>query len=572
MTDPRHDEGPLLSVHGLRVAYRVGTGREVEAVRGVDLRVDPGEVVALVGESGSGKTTVAQSVIGLLPTGGAVRAGRVLFEGEDLVALPERRMTRVRGARIGLVPQDPGVSLDPVRRVGDQVAEALRLHRAVDRRTARATAVDLLREAGLPEPEVAARRHPHELSGGQRQRVLIAAALACRPRLVIADEPTSALDVTVQRVVLDALDTLTGRHGTAVLLITHDLGVAADRAQRVVVMRHGRVVEEGPTAQVLRAPRDPYTRELLAAAPSLASARLITLRDRPPRRAGSDDPLARPASAADAAPPADRPPTPLVEVVDLRKEYRTRLADGRRHTLAAVDGVSFSVPRGRTLALVGESGSGKTTTARMVLGLTGVTAGTVRFDGEDVTGLRGRPWRLLRRRMQPVHQNPYASLDPRFGVADIVEEPLRAFGIGDRDERRRRVAEAVEQVALPSSVANRRPRELSGGQRQRVAIARALVLRPDLLVLDEPVSALDVSVQARILELLVRLQGELGLTYLLISHDLAVVRQVADDVAVMRRGRLVEAGACARVLAAPAHDYTRELLDAVPGRRAVRSA
>ncbi|WP_410573273.1 dipeptide ABC transporter ATP-binding protein [Amycolatopsis sp. cmx-4-61] len=513
----------LLRISGLAVSYQ-----GVPAVRDVGLHVDAGEVVAVVGESGSGKSTTAHAAIGLLPRGGRVDGGSITFAGRDLLALSDKQWRRVRGREIALVPQDPAVSLNPVHRIGDQVAEVLKIHGLADRRTASRQAVELLDRAGVPDPALRARQYPHQLSGGLRQRVLIASALAGRPKLIIADEPTSALDVTVQQRILDHLTALAAESGTAILLITHDLGVAADRASRIVVLSQGSVVEAGPS--VVSAPTHPYTRQLLAAAPSMTSA-------------------VRP-----AAPPAE----PLVSVRDLAKTF-----DGG---IRAVGGVSFDIPRGQTLALVGESGSGKSTTARMVLRLETPSAGSVSFDGRDITALAGDGLRRLRRRMQIVYQNPYASLNPKFSIEDVVAEPLRAFGVPDR---RARVAELLEQVALPASVARRKPAELSGGQRQRVAIARALALHPDLVVCDEPVSALDVSVQAQILRLLADLQASLGLSYLFISHDLAVVRQLADHVGVMRAGELVELGPAARVLGQPEAEYTKELLAAIPGRRAV---
>ncbi|MGW1562023.1 dipeptide ABC transporter ATP-binding protein [Streptomyces sp. NPDC002144] len=547
MTDEREDgedvTTPLLEIRGLSVSYRT-RGGTVEAVRGVDLDVWPGQVTAVVGESGSGKSTTAHAIIRLLSANGRIDAGTIRFGRHDLTTLSEAELRTVRGARIGLVPQDPTVSLNPVRRIGDQVAEVLRIHGLATRRSAPAEAVEVLDRAGLPDAAVRARQYPHELSGGMRQRALIAVAIAARPELIIADEPTSALDVTVQRVILDHLQTLTQELGTAVLLVTHDLGVAADRAQRLVVMSRGKVVEVGPTGDILAAPRDAYTRHLLASAPSLTTARPRT-------------PVA--ATEAETA--------PLLEVRNLVKEYRLpRAGDGPR-TLRAVDDVSLTLRRGRTLALVGESGSGKSTTARLVLRLTDATAGQILLDGTDVTTAKGAQARQLRRRAQLVYQNPYASLDPRFSIAEVITEPLRAFKVGDRVSRLNRARELLDRVALPAATLERRPAELSGGQRQRVAIARALALSPDLVVCDEPVSALDVSVQAQVLDLLAELQADTGVTYLFISHDLAVVRQIAHQVAVMRTGRVVETGPPEKLFTDPRHEYTRELLSAIPGGR-----
>ncbi|WP_134736064.1 ABC transporter ATP-binding protein [Amycolatopsis sp. CFH S0740] len=520
----------MLEISELAVSYRT-SGGVVPAVRDVSLRVGAGEIVAVVGESGSGKSTTAHAAIGLLPRGGLVRRGRIAFDGRDLTTLSEKDWRQVRGTGIALVPQDPTVSLNPVRRIGEQVAEVLLIHRLAARNEADARAVELLRRAGVDRPELRARQYPHELSGGLRQRVLIAIALAGKPRLIIADEPTSALDVTVQKEILDHLAELAADDGTAILLITHDLGVAADRAGRIAVLSEGRLVEEGPARELLAAPTQDYTQRLLAAAPSLSREPLR------PRRAEG--------------------PEVLLSVESVSKTFASRAG-----SMQAVDDVSFQLTRGRTLALVGESGSGKTTTARMAVGLETPTAGTISFDGQDVTRLSPAELRRLRRRFQLVYQNPYASLNPRFSIADVIGEPLRAFRVGGRTER---VAELADQVALPSSVLPRKPAELSGGQRQRAAIARALALRPDLVVLDEPVSALDVSVQAQILNLLVELQDGLGLTYLFITHDLAVVREIADQVGVMRQGKLLEAGPADDVLLRPREQYTRDLLAAIPG-------
>lgn len=546
----------VLSVRDLRVTYR-GADGDVPAVRGVDLDVRAGEVVALVGESGSGKSTTAHAVVGLLPAAGRVTGGAITLGADprtslDLASLPARAWPQVRGARVGLVPQDPGLALNPVQRVGDQIAEVLRLHHRATRRAARERAVGILRDVGLDAPAERARQYPHQLSGGMRQRVLIGIALACEPEVVVADEPTSALDVRVQRRVLDLLAALTARTGTAVLLITHDLAVAADRADRVVVLRGGEVVEQGATREVLATPRHAYTRELLAAAPGLVR----TAVPRPPTRTSDRVPGG---TAGTGAPP-------LVEVAGLTRTFR--LGGRRGRVLRAVDDVSFTVPRGAAFALVGESGSGKSTTARLVLGLDRPDAGGVTVAGTRVADARGAALRDLRRRTQLVHQDPSTALDPRFTVAQAVEEPLRAHRAGTPAERRERVADLLAQVHLSPDLARRRPAELSGGQRQRVAIARAIALDPELLVLDEPTSALDVSVQARVLDLLADLRERHGLTYLFISHDLAVVRRVAEHVGVLRAGRLVETGRTADVFDAPRDPYTAELVGAIPGTHA----
>ncbi|MEV4239375.1 MULTISPECIES: ABC transporter ATP-binding protein [unclassified Nocardia] len=531
---PNGSAAALLRIDGLHVRYASDSG-DVAALSGVSLTVVRGEVVALVGESGSGKSTLAQSVIGLLGPNAEITGGTITFDGETVDTGSERALRRIRGARIGFVPQDPGLSLNPVRRVGDQVAEALLVHGLADRRDAATRAIELLSDAGLDVPELRAAQYPHELSGGQRQRVLIAAAIIAGPDLVIADEPTSALDATVARRVLDKLAAQTAARGTAVLLITHDLAIAAERADRIIVLSGGEIVETGPTATVLTEPRHPYTKRLLAASPSLAPF----------------DGFRTPRTSAGP---------PLLTVRDVHKRFRAP-AGG---SVTAVAGVGFELGRGETLSLVGESGSGKSTTARIALRLTEPDSGAITFDGQDMTAVKGGRLRDLRQRFQVVYQNPYGSLDPRWRVGSIIEEPLRAYAVGDRKARQERVRELLGQVALPENFAQRRPAELSGGQRQRVAIARALALHPDLLVLDEPVSALDASVQAQILELLDRLQTELGLSYLFISHDLAVVRRISDRVAVMRDGRIVESGSTADIFDNPQHEYTRELLSAIP--------
>ena len=589
------DDAPLLRIENLEVAFRSSTGM-VPAVRQANLTIYPGQSVAIVGESGSGKTTLANAVIGLLPGTGRVIGGRILFDGEDIAHASDKQMQRLRGSEIGLVPQDPMTNLNPVWSIGFQVREALRangLAGVADDRLARlaagqeapddsdvsdgassegsggsrgqgqsriATAEQvalLLEDAGLPDATRRAKQYPHEFSGGMRQRALIAIGLAARPRLLIADEPTSALDVTVQRRILDHLGRLIHELGTAMLFVTHDLGLAAERAEHVVVMHRGRIVESGPSLDVLQNPRHPYTRRLVEAAPSLASQRIEAAHAEGIQVA--EDELGVHEIAKD---------TPeILRVEHLTKVFDVRGAKGADAHIRAVDDVTFGVLRGTTTALVGESGSGKSTVANIVLNLIDPTEGKVFHNGVDLSTLGPKQLFELRRIMQPVFQNPYGSLDPMYSIYRIIEEPLRVHDVGGGQERSERVAELLDMVALPRSAMRRYPNELSGGQRQRVAIARALALRPEIVVLDEAVSALDVLVQAQILRLLAELQRELDLTYLFITHDLAVVRQIADDVVVMEKGRVVESGHADDLFAHPRETYTRELIDAVPGSR-----
>jgi peptide/nickel transport system ATP-binding protein len=540
----------LLDIRNLSVSFRTRSGM-VEAVRDVSLRLGRASTLAVVGESGSGKSTMAAAVNRLLAANAVIESGQILFEGRDLVPLRESEMVRVRGAGIGLVPQDPMSNLDPVHRIGAQIVEALSAH-GMRGRAAYARAIELLGMVGIPEPERRFRQFPHEFSGGMRQRVLIAIGLACKPQLLIADEPTSALDVTVQRRVLDQLDELTGEMGTSLFMITHDLGLAAERADEVLVMYRGRIVEHGSAEQILEDPQDGYTKKLLAAAPGLAL------------RAGISRP---PTPFADRA-PSDGPADLVVELRDVRKTYAVRdSAFARKRDFPAVTGSTFAIPRGSTVAIVGESGSGKSTTARMVLGLESVTSGQILLDGDDIATMDRSALARFRQRVQPVFQNPFASLDALFTVGDTIAEPLVVNRRGTAEERKSRVLELLDDVALPADVAGRFPHELSGGQRQRVAIARALALRPDVVVLDEAVSALDVVVQAQILDLLAKLQREHELSYLFISHDLAVVRQIADVVHVMSRGSIVESGTPEEIFEAPRETYTKELLAAIPGAR-----
>ncbi|MGO4105840.1 dipeptide ABC transporter ATP-binding protein [Leifsonia sp. YAF41] len=575
-----HQSDVLLRVSDLQIDY--ANGRDVtHAVRGLDFTVPRGAIVAIVGESGSGKSTLSQALIRRLPEGGRVVSGSISFDGQDLQAMPERMLRRIRGAEIGFVPQDPSNSLNPLLKVGEQIAETLRLHLKLSKQDAAAEAVRILDQVGIPDAVSRAAQYPHELSGGMKQRVLIGIAWACTPRLVIADEPTSALDVTVQRQVLDRIESLARDHGTSVILVTHDLAVAADRADHIIVMQQGRIVEQGTPADVLGSPSHPYTQELVAAAPGLSSKRLV------PRIVDADDVEAAAArsgltlgfrSSAESVPvvssvpaasgsPTSFPADNILLVDQLTKTYTLRPSGGVASTLTAVDSVSFAVPRGSTFSIVGESGSGKTTTARIAARIIAPDSGRIQFDGVDITGLRGEELRQLRRRVQVVYQNPFGSLDPTMSVERIIAEPLRAFGIGSRAERSETVRALLNAVRLDPAVAERKPTQLSGGQRQRIAIARALALGPELLVLDEPVSALDVSVQEQILQLLVDLQVEFGLSYLFISHDLGVIRQVSDQIAVMRFGKLIELGTADQILSNPAEQYTQELLEAIPGRR-----
>ena len=587
------ESDPLLEISDLEVAFRSSTGL-VPAVRKANLTLYPGQSVAIVGESGSGKSTLAHAVIGLLPGTGRVTGGTIRFQGRDITHLGTQELTALRGSSIGLVPQDPMSNLNPVWSIGFQVKEALRangLAGVADDRLAHLMAehaghtghagrtghadraqkaapsaggridVDeqvalLLEQAGLPEASRRAKQYPHEFSGGMRQRALIAIGLAARPDLLIADEPTSALDVTVQRRILDHLQTLVRELGTAMLFITHDLGLAAERAEHIVVMHRGRVVESGPSLEVLQDPRHPYTQRLVKAAPSLASRRIESAHARGIQV--TDDELLGASLGSSAT-------EEILRVEHLTKVFEVRGAKGGDKTLTAVDDVSFGIRKGTTTALVGESGSGKSTVANIILNLIDPTSGKVFHDGVDLSTLGPKELFALRRIMQPVFQNPYGSLDPMYSIFRVVEEPLRVHGIGTAKEREARVAELLDMVSLPRSVMRRYPHELSGGQRQRVAIARALALKPQIVVLDEAVSALDVLVQAQILRLLSDLQSELELTYLFITHDLAVVRQIADDVVVMEHGRIVESGAADELFANPRQDYTRELIRAVPG-------
>lgn len=525
---------PVLEVTDLAISF----AHPRPAVVSVSITLGEAEVLALVGESGSGKSMTARAVIGLLPEG-AVATGSVRLRGEEVLGLPEDQLRRIRGRRVAMVFQEPQTALNPVRTIGWQLSEALRAHGGVRGKAARERAIELLREVEIPDPEERLGFYPHQLSGGQKQRVVLALALANEPELLLADEPTTALDVTVQAEILALLRRIRDRTGTSIVIITHNMGVVAHIADRVVVLRQGEVVEEAETHELFARPRHAYTRQLLAAVPRLPA----------------------PGEMHAVPEPGDSAGVPALEYDDVRVHYGSRM---RGRVLPAVDGVTLRLDRGQVLGLVGESGSGKTTLGRLAAGLVPLAGGRVRVGGEDLAAARGRRRVDLRRRLAFVHQDPEASLDPRFSIGDAIREPLDVHGVGSRRSRDERVLELLDAVRLPASFLQRRPRELSGGQRQRVALARALTLDPELLIADEPTSALDVSVQAEVLELFASLQRRLGFACVFISHDLAVVNKVADQVAVLRAGKVVESGPAARVFGDPAHEYTRRLLDAVP--------
>jgi peptide/nickel transport system ATP-binding protein len=596
-------------VRGLRT--ELGAGGRLRVVDGVDLELHPGETCALLGESGCGKSMTALSLMRLLPPAGSIADGQVLLEGADLLRLPEQAMRRVRGGQMGMIFQEPQTSLNPVMSVGAQIAEAVRLHGGADRRSVGEQVQGLLRQVGIPDPERRALEYPHQLSGGLKQRVMIAMALAGRPRLLIADEPTTALDVTIQAQVLGLLETLQRETGMAVLLITHDLGVVAETADRLYVMYAGEIVETAPAARFFAGPAHPYSRKLLASLPGAAKRgrRLAVIpgmvppldgslmgcrfaprcdsvlpecrRDVPPwfdcgegqrvrchlwsRNLGDRLPAVSGDQALASAP--RRPGEPLLEVRDLRVYFPIQRGVFKRTVghVRAVDGLSLNLDTGETLALVGESGCGKTTAGKAILQLPSPTAGSVRYAGQELTTLTGTGLRRLRRELQIIFQDPFGSMNPRMLVGDIVEEGMAVQGLGgDRGQRRERASELLNQVGVAAEALDRYPHEFSGGQRQRICIARALAVSPRLIVCDEPTSALDVSVQAQILNLLKDIQSDLGLSYLFITHDISVVSYMAHRVAVMYLGRIVERGTVSEVLERPLHPYTKALLSAVP--------
>ncbi|WAC74200.1 dipeptide ABC transporter ATP-binding protein [Roseateles sp. SL47] len=549
----------LLSIQDLKVAFRVGKVHgEVQralAVKGVSFDIPENSTVALVGESGSGKSVTAMSILNLLPEN-AERSGQILFQGRDLLKTSLSQLQAVRGREIACVFQDPMSSLNPVFTVADQIMEPLIKHLGMSRRQALVRAEELLNEVGIPDPKRRLKSYPHEMSGGQQQRVMIAVALTCNPKLLIADEPTTALDVTIQRQVMELLARLKEKHRMSMLFISHDLGVVGEIADRVVVMRHGEIREQAPVAEIFHAPQDAYTKALLACRPSLTEnpARLMVI----------DDHIA--GREAQGGGKLKDPNAPVIlEARGLRKSFFFKSGLFGKQEFKAVKGVDFQLRKGHTLGVVGESGSGKTTMGLTLLRLHEPTGGEVLFEGKDLLKMSGSDWQKMRRRIQVVFQNPYASLNPRFTIAQTLVEPMEIHHIGGSHEERLATASALlKRVGLDDSALYKYPHEFSGGQRQRIAIARCLTLKPEVLVLDEAVSALDVSVQAQVLNLLKDLQDEFGLSYIFISHDLAVVKFISDEVLVMQHGEVVEQADARELLAAPKKKYTQDLLGAVP--------
>jgi peptide/nickel transport system ATP-binding protein len=560
----------LLTVRDLRIRFRVDRHTSVEAVKGVSFSVPENTTVALVGESGSGKSVSSLAVMGLLPavTTTIAPGSQILFNGVDLMTLPASARRALCGREIAMIFQEPMSSLNPVFTVGFQIGEVLRLHLGLSSRDARIRTLALLGEVGMPDPAVKIDAYPSQLSGGQQQRVMIAMAIACEPKLLIADEPTTALDVTIQKQIVELIASLQRKRKMAVLFITHDLGLVGEIADRVIVMRHGEVKEEGAAAQVLHAPQDPYTRALLYCRPTLDS--------RPRRLPVIDDFLSGAAGPGIAI--EERPrgltaaDTPVLVVDKLCKSFYSRQGLFGKRTFKAIEDVSFTLARGKTLGIVGESGSGKTTVGLTLLRLHRATSGSAVFEGRDLMTLPEKAYLPYKRRIQIIFQNPYASLNPRFTVGQILLEPMRIHGIGADDRARVLLAQQLlERVGLPAAALKRYPHEFSGGQRQRIAIARCLTMRPDILVCDESVSALDVSVQAQVLNLLQDLQDEFGMSYIFISHDLAVVKYMADQVMVMQQGKVVELADADTLYRNPQHPYTRSLLAAIPAQAGTHS-
>ena len=572
MSELNHMTAPaLLQVENLRVSFKNEEKQYIETVKGISFSIPVNTTVALVGESGSGKSVTSLATMGLLPTESSQIAldSKILFEGKNLLDLPRREMRKKCGKDIAMIFQEPMSSLNPVFTVGSQIAEILQLHLGMSRKQARARALELLIEVGIPSPETKIDAYPGQLSGGQQQRVMIAMAIACKPKLLIADEPTTALDVTIQKQILDLLESLRKKHQMSMLFITHDLALVGEIADQVIVMRHGQIREQGWVKDVLERPQDVYTKALLHCRPQLSKRpmRLPMISDFMQQK--GDDYIETHTIDVESLQQRSRGLTGQEEIIldvrDLKKSFYSRKGLFGKEEFQAVKGVSFQLAKGKTLGLVGESGSGKTTIGLLLMRLQEATGGKALFEGQDILAMSEKEFARYQRKIQIIFQNPYASLNPRFTVGQILMEPMQVHGIGANDAERKQMAlELLERVSLPAQAFYRYPHEFSGGQRQRIAIARCLTLKPEVLICDESVSALDVSVQAQVLNLLQDLQDEFGLSYIFISHDLSVVKYISDQIMVMNHGDLVEIANSDDLYQSPQHEYTKRLLSAIP--------
>lgn len=565
------NESPLLKVENLEVSFKSESKQWIKTVKGISFSIPKNKTVALVGESGSGKSVTSLAVMGLLPKGQSQisEQSQIRFEDKDLLNLSVAELRNICGKDIAMIFQEPMSSLNPVFTVGDQIAEVLRIHLGMGRKQARARVLELLKEVGIPSPDTKIDAYPSQLSGGQQQRVMIAMAIACEPKLLIADEPTTALDVTIQKQIIDLLESLRQRREMSMLFITHDLALVGEIADEVIVMRHGEIRESGDAQQVLEQPNDVYTRALLHCRPQLSSRpyRLPVTSDFMKQENGqlieainlSTSHLQERSRGLTGDEPI------ILDVQNLKKSFYSRKGLWGRDEFQAVKDVSFKLAKGKTLGLVGESGSGKTTIGLLLMRLHEATGGQAFIDGKDILAMSEKEFALYQRKIQIIFQNPYASLNPRFTIGQILLEPLRIHGIGQNDQERKKIAlELLERVSLPVEAYDRYPHEFSGGQRQRIAIARCLTLKPEILICDESVSALDVSVQAQVLNLLQDLQDEFGLSYIFISHDLSVVKYISDQVMVMNHGEVVEIANSDELYLNPQHEYTQKLLKAIP--------
>ncbi|ENV73132.1 hypothetical protein F946_02625 [Acinetobacter johnsonii ANC 3681] len=572
MSELNHTTAPaLLQVENLRVSFKNEEKQYIETVKGISFSIPVNTTVALVGESGSGKSVTSLATMGLLPTESSQISSdsKILFEGQNLLDLPRREMRKKCGKDIAMIFQEPMSSLNPVFTVGSQIAEILQLHLGMSRKQARARALELLIEVGIPSPETKIDAYPGQLSGGQQQRVMIAMAIACKPKLLIADEPTTALDVTIQKQILDLLESLRKKHQMSMLFITHDLALVGEIADQVIVMRHGQIREQGWVKDVLERPQDVYTKALLHCRPQLSKRpmRLPMISDFMQQK--GDDYIETHSVDVESLQQRSRGLTGqeavILDVRDLKKSFYSRKGLFGKEEFQAVKGVSFQLAKGKTLGLVGESGSGKTTIGLLLMRLQEATGGKALFEGQDILAMSEKEFARYQRKIQIIFQNPYASLNPRFTVGQILMEPMQVHGIGANDAERKQMAlDLLERVSLPAQAFYRYPHEFSGGQRQRIAIARCLTLKPEILICDESVSALDVSVQAQVLNLLQDLQDEFGLSYIFISHDLSVVKYISDQIMVMNHGDLVEIANSDDLYQSPQHEYTKRLLSAIP--------